>query len=57
MNQKNAIFIFAGLAIGAMIGVLVGSRGGNPLLGLGFGALAGVFIGWFAAIAAGQKTG
>jgi ABC-type uncharacterized transport system permease subunit len=57
MNQKDAIYLFAGLAIGALFGFLVGSANGNPLLGLGFGALAGVFIGWFVAASLSHRAG
>jgi ABC-type uncharacterized transport system permease subunit len=48
MEKTFGYFIFGGLLIGAMFG-LIGAGGGNPLLGIGIGALAGAFIGWFVA--------
>ncbi len=45
------ICIFFGLAIGANFGIFIGKANGNLPLGIGIGALAGVFIGWFVAAA------
>ena len=49
MDRRFGYFLFAGLAIGALFGFGFGSAQGNALLGLGFGALGGVFLGWFVA--------
>lgn len=48
MDKKFGYFIFGGLLIGALFGLLW-SANGNPILGIGFGALVGTAIGWFAA--------
>jgi uncharacterized protein YcfJ len=50
MNKIFGHFIFGGLLVGAMFG-LIGAGGGNALMGIGVGALAGAFIGWFIAAA------
>jgi ABC-type uncharacterized transport system permease subunit len=50
MDKTFGYFIFGGLLIGAMFG-LIGAGGNNPLMGIGIGALAGAFIGWFIAAA------
>ncbi len=52
MDRKIGGYIAAGLAIGSALGLLWGPMIGNTALGIGIGALAGVFIGWFAAAAA-----
>jgi len=52
-EQKFGIYIFVGLLIGAFFGMLLGNA--NPILGVGSGALAGVFIGWFIAAAVMEK--
>ena len=41
--------------IGAIFGLGWGAATENPIAGLGGGALAGVFIGWFVAAAALEK--
>ncbi len=51
MDRKIGGYIAAGLAIGSALGLLWGPMIGNAALGIGIGALAGVFIGWFAAAA------
>ena len=48
MDKKFGYFIFGGLLIGALFGLLW-STNGNPVLGIGMGALVGTAIGWFAA--------
>lgn len=48
MDEKGARIAFLGLAIGGAFGLILGAASGNTLVGLGLGALAGVFIGWFA---------
>jgi ABC-type uncharacterized transport system permease subunit len=56
MQRKNAIFIWIGLAIGAIFGMMVGAAEENLIWGLALGALAGTFVGWFIAIALEQKS-
>ena len=56
MDQKYAIYVFIGLAIGALFGFGIGSANGSTLLGVGFGALAGAGVGWFIAAAATEKA-
>lgn len=51
MNKTFGLFIFLGLLIGGTFGILFGARLENPLLGVGLGALGGVFLGWFIAAA------
>ncbi len=51
MDRKIGGYIVAGLAIGSALGLMWGPMIGNTALGIGIGALAGVFIGWFAAAA------
>lgn len=48
MDKKYGYYIFGGLLIGALFGLLW-SANGNPVLGIGIGALVGTAIGWFAA--------
>jgi hypothetical protein len=52
MEKRFAYYIVAGLAIGALLGMGVGSANGNLLASIGSGAALGVFVGWFAAAAA-----
>ena len=54
MDKKFGYYIFGGLLIGVLFGSLW-SANGNALLGIGFGALAGAAIGWFAAAAMLEK--
>lgn len=53
MDKKFGYYIFAGMLLGAALGVMW-AAGGNLLLGLGFGALVGTAIGWFGVAAAMQ---
>jgi len=46
MDKKFGYYVFGGLIIGALFG-LSWASGGNPLAGLGIGALIGTAIGWF----------
>jgi ABC-type uncharacterized transport system permease subunit len=46
MEKTIGYFAFGGMLIGAMFG-LIGAGGNNPLMGIGIGAVAGCFIGWF----------
>jgi hypothetical protein len=50
MEKTFGYFIFGGLLVGSMFG-LIGAGDGNPLMGIGIGATAGAFIGWFVAAA------
>jgi ABC-type uncharacterized transport system permease subunit len=50
MDKTFGYYIFGGLLIGAMFG-LIWAAGNNPLMGIGIGAMAGAFIGWFIAAA------
>jgi len=59
MNKKFGLFILLGLLFGGTFGIFFGAPLENPLLGVEFGALGGVFIGWFiaAAVIENEKTG
>jgi hypothetical protein len=57
MDRKFGIYILVGLVIGVFFGMLLGPAIGNNLLGIGLGALGGVFVGWFAAAAALKRRG
>jgi hypothetical protein len=46
MDKKFGYYVFGGLIIGALFG-LIWAGGGNPLMGLGMGALIGAAISWF----------
>ena len=50
MDKKFGYYVFGGLLIGAVFGLLW-SANGNPILGVALGALAGVALGWFIAAA------
>ena len=50
MDKTFGYFIFGGMLIGAMFG-LIAAGGNNSLMGIGVGATAGAFIGWFIAAA------
>jgi hypothetical protein len=50
MEKTFGYFIFGGLLVGAMFG-LIGAGTGNSILGIGIGAVAGAFLGWFIAAA------
>lgn len=50
MDKKFGYYVFGGMLIGAMLG-FAWFGNGNPLAGLGIGALVGTFIGWFVAAA------
>jgi hypothetical protein len=50
MEKTFGYFIFGGLLLGAMFG-LIGAGPGNSILGIGIGAVAGAFLGWFIAAA------
>ena len=56
MDKKFGYYIFGGMLIGVFFG-LIWSTNGNPILGIGIGALAGTAIGWFAAAYALEKKG
>ena len=46
MDKKFGYYVFGGLLIGVFLG-LAWSAAGNPLVGVGIGALVGMAIGWF----------
>lgn len=50
MEKTFGYFIFGGLLIGAMFG-LIWAGGRNPVMGIGIGAMVGVALGWFIAAA------
>ncbi|HEU0295291.1 MAG TPA: hypothetical protein VFR47_21300 [Anaerolineales bacterium] len=47
-KRKFGYYVFGGLLIGALLGLLW-TTNGNGFLGIWIGALAGAAIGWFAA--------
>jgi uncharacterized protein YcfJ len=51
MDRRFGYYIVLGLLVGAVFGFGLGAANGNAILGIGIGALAGVFIGWFVAAA------
>jgi hypothetical protein len=55
MDRKFGYYVFFGLLIGAIFGSGIGAANRNTLAGLGIGALAGVFLGWFIAAAIIEK--
>ena len=55
MDKKFGIYIFAGLLIGGIFGVFLGTAVGSPAV-IAVGALGGLFVGWFAAAAASSQT-
>jgi hypothetical protein len=55
VDRRFGYYIVMGLAVGVVLGFLVGAASGNALLGIGLGALGGAFIGWFIAAAALQN--
>ncbi len=56
MDKHFAYLILVGLAVGALMGMGVGVANGNAQLGIGGGAVIGVFVGWFAAVAATERA-
>ena len=54
MDKKFGYYIFGGMLIGALFGMLWAGSG-NPVVGIAIGAFAGTAIGWFAAAYAMQK--
>jgi uncharacterized membrane protein YfcA len=55
MKRKFAYLMIVGILFGATFGVFLGEAIENPGLGVAFGALGGVFAGWFMAIIAQEK--
>jgi hypothetical protein len=51
LDDKFGYYMIAGLLIGAVFGLGLGAARGNNLLGIAIGALAGIFVGWFVAVA------
>ncbi len=56
MNKKFGLFILLGMFIGGTFGTFFAAPLENPLMGMGLGALGGVFIGWFIAAAFTEKA-
>lgn len=54
MDKVFGYYVFGGALLGALLG-LMWAADGNTVLGMGIGALAGTFIGWFAAAAAMER--
>jgi len=54
MDKKFGYYVFGGLLIGALFG-LIWASGGNFLMGPAIGALIGTAIGWFFAAYALEK--
>lgn len=54
MDKRFGYYVFGGLLVGALLG-WAWSANGSGLLGIGIGALVGVFTGWFIAAAAVEK--
>jgi ABC-type uncharacterized transport system permease subunit len=50
MNKVFGYYIFGGLLIGALFGRMWAASS-TPMIGIGIGALAGAFVGWFIAAA------
>lgn len=48
MDKKFGYYIFGGMLLGALFGMLWAGKG-NPILSIAIGALIGTFIGWSAA--------
>jgi hypothetical protein len=51
MERRHGYFILLGLLIGTFFGIGIGVATENIIRGIGLGALAGVFVGWFLAAA------
>ena len=56
MDRKFGYYIVLGLLIGVVFGIGMGAASGNTIWGIGLGALFGVFIGWFIAVAAQNRN-
>jgi ABC-type uncharacterized transport system permease subunit len=48
MDKKFGYYIFGGMLLGALFGMLWAGSG-NPILSIAIGALIGMSIGWFVA--------
>jgi ABC-type uncharacterized transport system permease subunit len=57
MDKKSGLYILFGLLIGSGFGASLGVANSQPFAGLGLGALAGVFIGWFIAVIVLERDG
>ena len=55
MKRKFALLIFVGMGFGAIYGVFLGTAIENSILGVAIGAISGMFIGWFGAVAAQER--
>uniref|UniRef100_A0A7C1JXN4 Uncharacterized protein n=1 Tax=Caldilinea aerophila TaxID=133453 RepID=A0A7C1JXN4_9CHLR len=56
MDRKFGLYIVLGMLIGACFGASFTPVVENDMLAILGGALAGVFIGWFAAVAVRERT-
>jgi ABC-type uncharacterized transport system permease subunit len=54
MDKKFGYYIFGGMLIGALFGVIWAGNG-TPILSIAIGALIGTAIGWFAAAYSQEK--
>ena len=54
-EQKFGSYIFIGIAIGGITGMVLQAGNGNTFFGFWIGALVGVFLGWFIAAAVWQN--
>ena len=48
MDKKFGYYIFGGMLLGVFLGLIWGT-GGNAIMAIVIGAVAGMAIGWFAA--------
>ncbi len=51
MERRFGYFVFGGLVIGALLGMLFSAASRNIAMGVVVGALIGLAIGWFAGAA------
>ncbi len=54
-EQKFGSYILVGFAIGGITGMVLQAGSGNTFFGFWIGALVGVFLGWFIAVAVSQN--
>lgn len=56
MNKKILFYVLTGMGVGAMFGSAFRPVLSEPLIGVLGGAMAGVFLGWFTAVAAAKRN-
>jgi membrane associated rhomboid family serine protease len=56
MKQNFGYYIVIGLVIGAIFGMGLGAANDSAIAGIAIGSLAGVFMGWFFAAIALEKS-